>query len=86
MAPSGATAMPFTVSSGRTPPGTETGRTLPVVVASRKTGRWLTALARVAPTATTVPPGATVTPVTDSAAARPSVPVGRHVVPVPLLV
>ena len=79
--------MLFTASSGTVSPSrTETGRTLPVVVASRNTGCWLTVLPCVAPTATTVPPGATVTLGIDSLAAWPSDPVGCQAAPVPVLV
>ena len=67
-------------------PASETGRTVPSVPASRKTGCWLTLLAAVAPMATTVPAGATVAPATDAAAALPSGPVGSQAVPVPVLV
>ena len=67
-------------------PASGTGRTVPSVPASRKTGCWLTLLAAVAPIATTVPPGATVAPDTDATAALPSGPVGSQDVPVPVLV
>ena len=63
-----------------------TGRTLPSVLASRKTGCWLVLLAAVYPTATMVPAGGTVAPTTDSAPALPSRPVGSQVEPVPVLV
>ncbi len=67
-------------------PASETDRTVPSAAASRKTGCWLIVLAAVAPIATTVPPGATVAPDTDATDARPSGPVGRQDVPVPVLV
>ena len=67
-------------------PASWTGRTLPSVLASRKTGCWPSLLAAVYPTATMVPAEATVAPTTDSAAALPSRPVGSQVVPVPVLV
>ena len=86
MVPPRETAVLFTASSGMVSSWTETGRTLPVVVASRNTGCWLTVLACVAPTATTVPPGATVTLGIDSLAASPSDPVGCQAAPVPVLV
>jgi len=52
-------------------PASETGRTIPAVFASRKTGCWPARLAAADPTATTALPGATVT-LTDPAAAFPS--------------
>ena len=81
--------MLLTFSSGMTAPAmpaSATGRTAPSVLASRKTGCWLISVAVVAPIATTVPPGATVTPDTDAVAAIPSVPVGSQDVPAPVLV
>ena len=59
---------------------------MPSVPASRKTGCWLILLAAAAPIATTVPPGATVAPLTDAEDALPNVPVGIQDVPVPVLV
>ncbi len=82
-----ATAVLWIAISGTAAPArlvSWTGRTVPSVLASRKTGCWLTLLAAVYPTATMVPAGATVAPTTDSAAALPSRPVGSQVVPVPV--
>ena len=80
-----ATAVLLTASSGTTP-DRETGRTLPAVFASRKTGCWLTRSPAVYPTAMMVLAGATVAPTTDSVDALPSVPVGCQLAPVPVLV
>ena len=67
-------------------PDTWTGRTVPSVLASRKTGCWLTWLRAVDPTAMIVPARATVAPDTECAAAVPSGPAGRQSVPLPVLV
>src|ERR1700733_3678884 len=67
-------------------PASETGRTLPVVPATRNTGCWLTLLGEVYPTATMVPADATVAPTTDSVSALPSDPVCCQAPPVPVLV
>src|SRR4029077_19694353 len=64
----------------------ETGRALPVAVAIRNTGCWLTLLGEVYPTATMVPADATVAPTTDSVSALPRDPVCCHAPPVPVLV
>ena len=66
-------------------PASETGCTVPLVLASRRTGCWLTWLAAVYPIATMVPAGAAVAPTTDSAPALPSVEVGSQAVPGPVL-
>ena len=84
-----ATAVLCTAISGMAAPvmpASGTGRTVPSVLASRKTGCWLRLFAAVYPTATMVPAGAAVAPTTDSAAALPSGPVGSQVVPAPVLV
>ena len=67
-------------------PASEIGRTLPSMFAMRKTGCWPAGPTAVYPTATMVPGWATVAPITDSVAARPSGPVGNQAVPVPVLV
>jgi hypothetical protein len=80
----------LTATSGTTAPGTlgsDTGRTLPPVVALRRTACWPVLLADVDPAAITVSPGATVAKgVPESLTVVPSDPVGRQVVPVPVLV
>ena len=71
------------------PPGmlvSDTGVTLPAVLALRKTGCWLTLLPFSDPTATTVSPGPTAATGADSPEVPPSDPVGRQAAPVPVLV
>ena len=65
----------------------ETGRTVPVGLASRNTACWLILPPpEVLPTAMTVPPDPTVAPSTFWVAAWPSDPVGCQVPPVSVLV
>ena len=83
------TAVPLIFISGMAAPAmpaSATWCTVPLALASTKTGCWPAGLGVVYPIATIVPAGATVAPTTDSAAALPSEAVGSHEVPVPVLV
>ncbi len=66
-------------------PASETGCTVPLVLASTRTGCWPAGLTVLYPMATIVPAGATVAPTTDSALALPMAEVDSQAVPVPVL-